>query len=175
MLPPRDILRIYSDGYPIQIINADESAELYKSLEQYIKDWTVDLRYSPNMKVDQVDNDYLMLIDKFLTEVFGYNKDVIVKDMAAQTTAYQINVGVMTPLVGHGHIKNNTVATRGKATGMMDGYGYEGDASTTPELEPSPIAAMYRNPNQPTINLDAVERVETIKPKIKKRYSISEI
>ena len=172
MLPIRKILNIYDEGYPIKLINKDDSADMYNSLERYVKDWSVDLRYSPNMKVDDVDNDYLMLIDKFLSEMFGFNKDVIVKDMVKQNSAYQMNVGVMNP-IGMGNANNQPIATRGKAVGMMAAYGHNDGTEGT--VEESPITSMYRNPSQPMIDLDKVERATTIKPRSKKRYSLNDL
>ena len=145
---------------------------MYNSLERYVKDWSVDLRYSPNMKVDDVDNDYLMLVDKFLSEMFGFNKDVIVKDMVKQNSAYQMNVGVMNP-IGMSNANIQPIATRGKAVGMMAAYGHSDNTEGT--VEESPITSMYRNPSQPMIDLDKVERATTIKPRSKKRYSLNDL
>ena len=80
MLPVKRLVEIYSQGFPISVINESDMLEIYDILERYLKDWDGYEYTSPNLINMDSDDDFLELINTFLTEVFGNNKSTIVKD-----------------------------------------------------------------------------------------------
>jgi len=165
MIPIASMINMYENGYPIKIINHNDSVEIYNSLEKYLKDWSVDFRYSPNMKVDTIDKDRLELIDKFLTEVFDFNKGSIVKDIAGQQQGYQMNTPVMGVhmLQTQNEVPRSNEVQRGQAVGMMSGYGpgEQNIAQEEPTLQP-PRYNRYRQPNIPEVDLNEVKRKKLV-------------
>lgn len=181
-IPLVKIIEMYGDGYPIKLVNGDESTIIYNALEKYIKDWTTDMRYSPNMGVNKVDTDKLALVDKFLGEMFEYNKGVIVKDMVRSNSGYGVNVNVMDVHMPNSHFnapRSNEVV-RGKPVGMMSAYGYGSDSNvnTKKEDESRPTPPRYRRykqPNMPEVNLEEVERKRMIDDTMGQNYDINDL
>jgi hypothetical protein len=165
MIPIARMIEMYEFGYPIKIINKKDSVAIYNALEKYLKDWSVDFRYSPNMKVDTIDKDRLELIDKFLNEVFDFNKGSIVKDIAGQQSGYQMNTPVMGVHMANtqNEVPRSNEQPRGQAVGMMSGYGpgTEDIAQEQPTLKP-PTYNRYRQPNIPKVDLNEVKRKKLV-------------
>jgi len=146
------IISIYEDGFRINIVKQDESVILFKAMEQFLLDWNTTKQYSPNMKTNTTKDDRLESIDKFLTEMFDYNRPTILKDVAGQQMGFSMDMGLMS----HQHTKPTIVNQGGINMGITAGY-------DTPQVPISDNGNTYIQPNMPSIDVHNVQRKNIIK------------
>lgn len=145
------IIDTYLNGYPIGLTNPDEAMILFKTLEAYLNIHVNKIQRSINAPVKQ--DSRLMEIDKFVTEIFDYNRNAIVKDMVGVGSGFNLNIGLMnTP----GTITNNGF----NIPSNDDNSSYRGSGITSGYREQQPI---YVQPNQINIDIDEVKRKSVIK------------
>lgn len=175
-LPIARLIDVYENGYPIKIVDEKDSVEIYNSLEQYIKDWSADLRTSPNMRYAKVDNDYLLLIERFISEIFDHNRTKVLKEVLKANQGYDMSVGfmptstMMSPVANReAHVPKNNV------TGVLDRYGRKNKVASNPQQQtPVPIAGNY-NYNSPTIDRNKIERKPLIDKYGNITYSVNDL
>jgi len=134
------MIDIYSNGFPIYILKEDDVKEIYNTLEEYLRDQKYMKQYSPNQPM--IKDDRLEEIDKFLSEMFDYNKVGITKGMIS-TSGFDLGVNSMLP--GTTRTPITTIDENRKSTGSSITAGYREDAPT--------ITA-----NQPIIDYEKIKR-----------------
>ena len=146
------IIGMYENGFKINIIKQEESAFIYKALEQFLVDWNTTIQNSPNMRVNTTKDDRLETIDKFLTEIFDHNRPTIVKDSIGSQMGYSMNMG----LLSHqgGSQRTNPVIQNGVSVGVTAGYESQ---------QPIDQGTTYIQPHMPVINPNDIQRKNIIK------------
>ena len=153
------MIDLYKDGYPIAIVLPNDSKEIFKTLEDYLHIHHNKIQHSVN--VGFIQDDRLKDIDTFLTEIFDYNRNTIVKGMVSTGSGYGINMGLMqTP----GTITNNQIQlgipTDGNVTtGVMAGYRDTMSGNNVNNNNNN----IYVQPNQVNIDMNAVKRRSVVK------------
>jgi hypothetical protein len=91
-LPLDRIIDIFLNGFPILLIDTNEVGEIYEVLENYLSNSLNAKTTSLNratVKEDRYDE-----IEKFLEEIFGYNKYAIVKSAITQNDGFNIGLNL---------------------------------------------------------------------------------
>lgn len=143
------IIAVYENGFKINIIKQEESAIIYKAMEQFVLDWESTIQHSPNMRVNNTRDDRLESIDKFLSEIFDHNRNTIVKDVVGSQNGYSMNMGLMSY-----NQPKPAVVQGGAATGITAGY---------ESNQPLDNSSTYIQPHMPVINPNDVQRKNIIK------------
>lgn len=87
------MIDIYLQGYPITILDQNESAEIYKELERYLTGVNHTQDYSPNRM--RVKDERLEEVDKFAAEIFGFNRNTIVKSNVSTAGGFDLGAHLM--------------------------------------------------------------------------------
>lgn len=138
------MIDIYMQGYPISIINQQESAEIYKILEDYLSGVNNTQTYSPNQIT--IKDDRLEEIDKFANEIFGFNRHTIVKSSMNVNHGYDLGFGLLnfnTPV--------RQIYTETKKVGILAGY--EETIEDSKDINYS-----YINNTLPNVDVDKIKR-----------------
>lgn len=165
MLKLDKIIDIYIKGYPIYLVDNEQSKLMFKILEEYIYVNNNDVRTSLNQEV--VKDDRLYEIDKFVGEMFGYNKETIVRGIVTQNNGYTINMGLMstpgTPVHQPMHLTDND--NNGKPFNLTDAYN-QPSMNNQPNTNNQQVQQPY-NPmvnNNINIDINKVKRRSAVKP-----------
>lgn len=121
------MIEMYSAGYPIRIINRSDSTEIFKTLENYLSGKYVDTSTSIN-KLNNTPDVRLDQIDRFVSEIFGYNKTTIVRSTMNAKSGFNLGFTPMGSPVSR-HLDSNV-------TGRYDKDIYK---ANSPELDMSKI------------------------------------
>lgn len=100
MLPLDRIVDIYIEGYQIVLLDDNLVTKMYSVLEEYLSKLDVRLGSINRLPVRDPRADD---IEKFLTEMFNYNKSDIVKDMIGAGSGFDLGINVMnrnSPMIG---------------------------------------------------------------------------
>jgi hypothetical protein len=152
------MISIYENGFRISIIKQEESAIIYKALEQFLIDWNTTIQYSPNMATNTKKDDRLESIDKFLTEMFDSNRPTILKDIAGSQMGYSMDMGLMSSYGGMANNKPNVVNQGGRNMGITAGYDQPQEQPTMGNNNNT-----YIQPYMPNIDVNKVVRKNIIK------------
>lgn len=129
------IINIYIQGYPISIVNQNDSSTIYKILEDYLLGIDHNESYSPNRIA--IKDDRLEEIDKFANEIFGLNRNTIIKNSVNVNNGFDLGFKAMnsTPL--------NTRVNSGEKVGLLAAYE---DNNSLPEVDYDAIKrrSLYR-------------------------------
>lgn len=79
MLPLDRLVDIYMQNYPIYVVNQSDTVEIYNILEEYLTGESEPETFSRNLEARVEDR--LVDIEKFASEMFGYNRGTIARDM----------------------------------------------------------------------------------------------
>lgn len=71
------MIEVYRKGYRIQLLFQDDLVEIYKILEEYLRETQGGIE-NLNRQGEEVDVEYLSDIDRFAAEIFGLNRHEIV-------------------------------------------------------------------------------------------------
>ena len=143
------MINIYLQGYPISILNQQESAEIYKELERYLSGVNTSQDFSPNQL--QVEDQRIEEIDKFAAEIFGLNRNTVIKNSV--TTVGGFDLGAQLMDINH-HV-NNTINTPVKKTGVLAAY--ENDEPDDVPVGPNGNET-YINHQLPEIDVNKIKR-----------------
>ncbi len=77
MITIADMVEKYNNGMPITVVNEKDIIEIYDVVQKHLNAWKFQKITSPNQAQIGVDDD-LILMDKFINEVFNINKRNIV-------------------------------------------------------------------------------------------------
>jgi len=152
------IIDMYINGYPIYIVNPNDSKEIFKILEEYIA--IQNNKVSHSLNTPTYEEKRLHEIDKFVSEMFGYNKNTIVQDIIKPTNGYAIDFGLMhTP----GTITNNPFGVHDLvAVEKEQEDGYRKVTEYVPRSQQNQHG--YQQPNLPNIDMSTIERQSAVKP-----------
>lgn len=106
MISVNRMVDLYSAGMPISVLKIDDTAEIYKILDNYLSKQD-EQQHSLNGIVDK-DEDRLAEIDKFATEMFGYNKNTIVKGNMNASSGFGLKVNLLNHTAPAGSIHKAT-------------------------------------------------------------------
>jgi len=154
MLPLDKIVDIYISGYSIVLLDNEQVAKMYNVLEDYLA--KLDVRQNSinrlPMRDDRADD-----IERFLTEMFGYNKSSIVKDALKASSGFNLGMNVM-------H-RNNPMAgtTNGERRLVTSGIGIMSNYDVDYKQQPAPNNVSYITDESPVIDLSKIKR--TSKPR----------
>lgn len=99
MLPLTKLVDIYDEGYPIYLVNSEDSVIVYEMLEEYLSG--VVYAQSVNMlNMERIEETRLESIEKFANEMFGLNKGDIIKkviDVSNSNNGYGLGMDLMRP------------------------------------------------------------------------------
>jgi len=166
------IINIYIQGYPIYLVDQTKRDIMFKILEEYIYVNNNDVRTSLNQNI--VKDERLYEIDKFVNEMFGNNKESIVKGMVSQSNGYAINMGLIpTPgSVVQQPMHLTEADNNGKPFNITDPYSRNRE-------QPQPMQGGVYNPNvynpnvynpiannEINIDMNKVTRKPTVKPDV---------
>ena len=87
------MVTLYTEGYPLYILDQKESTEIFTILEDYLHKRNQFALHSPNRQTDSEDR--LEDIDTFASEIFGYNKKTIVKGTVGDSSGYDLGINLM--------------------------------------------------------------------------------
>lgn len=170
------IINIYIQGYPIYLVDQSKRDIMFKILEEYIYVNNNDVRTSLNQNI--VKDERLYEIDKFVNEMFGNNKESIVKGMVTQGNGYAINMGLIpTPgSIVQQPVHLTEADNNGKPFNITDAYSRNRE-------QPQPMQGGVYNPNtyNPMINneinidMSKVTRQSTVKPDVGNNINASYI
>jgi len=129
------IINIYIQGYPISIVNQNDSSTIYKILEDYLLGIDHNESYSPNRIA--VKDDRLEEIDKFANEIFGLNRNTIIKNSVNVNNGFDLGFKAMNS------IPLNTRVNSGEKVGLLAAYE---DNNSLPEVDYDAIKrrSLYR-------------------------------
>lgn len=153
-LTPEKIFDIYNQGGSIKMRNKDEAMRLYNIYKKFYSDWI-----NQNNQTLNVDNNLpktqLIMLERFMEEIYEYNGVSIVKNSIQRTSAFGINVNRLHSNGEYGGTTLDPVIVGGN-TGLTD-----------PGDKPRGQYDTANQPNRPVINLD--------KHKPKRRINLHEI
>lgn len=92
MLPLTRIIDVYSNGYPIYLIDHDQITEIYKILDDYVNSFGAPefmLNAPATLEERSLD------IDRFAAEVFNINKHTIVNSTVNKPSGFDIGIEKM--------------------------------------------------------------------------------
>lgn len=142
------MINIYLQGYPISINNQQDSSEIYKELERYLSGVNTSQDFSPNQI--KVEDQRVEEIDKFAAEIFGLNRNTVIKGSISSMGGYDLGAKLM----NINHRSNSMNNAPAKKTGVLAAY--ENDE---PEETPTIVNnEVYINNQLPNINVNEVKR-----------------
>ena len=81
---------IHSNGYPMYLINSEDSRIIYEILNEYIYNSNKQSSYSPNVIYNTSDTEVLTRLDNLAQDMFDINKeDVLPEDKGFQPFGYK--------------------------------------------------------------------------------------
>jgi len=138
---------LYVMGYPISIYNPDDAKEIFDHLDGYLNTHVNKIQKSINKPLKE--DERLVEIDKFLSEMFDYNRVKIVEDKIKPYAPFDTGIGFMQSTANR---RNEDIdLSRYKISGGKSMSGYTG-RNNNPNL----------NPNLPTINPHEVVREKVV-------------
>ena len=150
MININKMINLYMDGYPISVINPQDSKEIFDYLDKYLNTHVNNIQRSINQPLKN--DERLMEIDKFLNEMFSFNKQTIVKDMLQQNSGYDLGLGLV-PTMHSQEVKEQ--AANQQHTSITDAYNNNNNAS----------GGHFIQQNQIGIRMDDIKRDSVMKPK----------
>jgi len=157
------IIDIYSMGYPLSIATPEDSKKLFTILENYLNAQVN--QYTNSINQSFVRDERTNEIDKFLTEIFDYNRNTIVGDMIKNTGGgFALDLGMMN--TGTLHTPTATLSDDSVqidhatgTTGIMAGYTSQQQPLQPVQQQMQPMLQQ----NQPAININNIKRKSVIK------------
>jgi len=147
MINLNNIIDKYIAGYPIYLVDRNESAEIYKILENYIKGKDDEQEFSINRLAGK--DDRLDEIDRFAEEMFGLNRHTIVTGNISGNSGYDLGFNLMS-------FQQPTVSNiPSKATGVMAGYDQP--------IEDNNVNTTYFNNTAPVVDVNKLKRTSLLK------------
>ena len=145
------MIDIYMLGFPITIVNYLDTKEIFNHLDTYLKHQVDKIQYSINRPFQE--DSRMAEIDKFLSEMFAFNKETIVAGMVQPGNGFDLGIGLMGGVnsVTNERLSLRTVSTNNKPS-INAAYS---NAPGNP----------YIQPNQPIVNMNNVTREKIVKPK----------
>jgi len=164
MLPLDKIVDMYIGGYSIVLMGHDETAKLYKMLEEYLS--KLDVRQS-SINLRPLRDERADDIERFLTEMFGYNKSTIVKDALGGSSGFNLGMNVMKrngPSAGS--IAQDRVLVN-SSIGIMSNYDVDYKQQGTNNVS-------YITDDSPVIDLSKIKRISKPRQRQGTRYKEKE-
>lgn len=147
------MIDIYLQGYPISIANQEESAEIYKELERYLNGVNTTQDFSPNRM--RVKDERIEEVDKFAAEIFGFNRNTIVKSSVSTAGGFDLGAQLMS---SHRPIhRNPTYNQPVKKMGLLAAYDNEIEDVPEPVVDPN-RKETYINNQMPDIDVSKIKR-----------------
>jgi len=140
------MVNLYTMGYPINIINYEDSKEVFESLDKYLNIQVNKIQSSINQPLQE--DSRLSEMDKFLTEMFDFNRETIVGGMITNGGGFDLGLGLMN---GGNGVTNVPVSLNGSKPSINDAYNNTNN--------------IYIQPNQVMINMNDVTREKVVKTK----------
>lgn len=147
------MINLYSMGYPITIINYKDSKEIFTILDTYLNNQVNKIQMSINQPIKE--DSRLNEIDKFLTEMFDFNRKTIVAGMINTNTGFDLGLGLMGGSNGVTNAPLQLDATNDSKPSIAAAYTHSD----------KPNDNIYIQPNQLRIDMDTVKRERIVKPK----------
>ena len=172
MLPISKLIDIYSNGYPISLVNQSDVPIMYEILEEYLSG--VVYANSTNMlNAARIEEDRLDHIEKFASEMFGLNKGNIVKNIVDldNTQAMVSGLDLMSPQSINTKYSNTTFNPNAMPT-KQTSYPMKQEEIPVhhnpirPSMGDSSSYAFVYN-NVPDFNIDKIERKSSYRKRFK--------
>lgn len=88
------MIEIYMRGYSINLVDVSKAHEIYETMDNYARDLKEGIHSDLNMiQIDERLED----IDRFLNDIFNYNKIDIVRKSVAAPVGYGLNIQLYNP------------------------------------------------------------------------------
>jgi hypothetical protein len=168
------MIEVYRKGYRIQLLFQDDLVEIYKILEEYLRETQSGIE-NLNRRGEEVSTEYLSDIDRFAAEIFGLNRHEIV-DETINKPAQQWQIIPVANFTGT--LTKNNGSMINYATPTRSVVNYHQPEMNQPVMNTQsyfqPVATNYNNGNylnfnnastaQPTGAFPFDPRVQTVTP-----------
>jgi len=162
MINVNKMIELYSIGYPINIVNPKDSIEVFNILDRYLNTHVNKIQRSINQPLEK--DERLEEIDRFLTEMFDFNRHTIAKSMIKPSNGYDLGIQLMaTGPTQRTGVTEQQPHKPGRSMGITAGYNNPVGSIDAP-VEEVTSNSIYRQPNQVNVDLSKVNRRSVLKP-----------